>query len=582
MAYSVLRTAREVPLYRSQAMLRFAPPATQMSEMNVFAMGPMVQTELDLLLSEDMAMRVAKKRNWDVDRARRSYKAEKMGQSPLILIHAVDPSPKEAADIANLVMDTFIEWDMESRTTQSRKALEDAEARRKSVEDELHKLEEKRKNFLEEHETASVGSTLAMNLLDLESRRRELLHRYTPEHPEVVKLDQRIAVIRRGVAQFPAEAQELEEITRDLKVQEEAYVALSKQIETTKVAVNSTLSFFNVISRAAPPSSPYSPNKRLNYMIGFFAAFALGIFAAFVLEDLDISITTIEDIEKILRSPVLGIIPHLGSESRWQDFRTRFLSKRRHPEHVFRSLLIFRKEPKSPQIEAYHNLRVNIQSQLGKPKSMVLTFTSSGVAEGKTLTAANFCMASAHSGLKTLLIGADVRRPSLHRIFGLPKQPGLIEALSGTANWRDTIRNTVDILIGEEDVHKLTAFPGIDNFKIMTGWSKSTAEVVNLFSSERLAALIAELRQAFDVVVFDCPPVLLFVDAMLIGEHTDGVVLVYKSGKMARRALKRAKDQVTVSHGKILGVVFNDVHATDMDPGYGAYSDYGHYVNANH
>jgi len=253
-----------------------------------------------------------------------------------------------------------------------------------------------------------------------------------------------------------------------------------------------------------------------------------------------------------------------------------YLRKDRHSEDKFRSFLAFRQSEHSPLIEGYHGLRVNIQSQLAKPGGMVLTFTSTGVAEGKTLTAVNFALAAAHSGLKTLLIGADIRRPVIHKIFGLPKENGLIEALTGKAPWQEVVHNTVDILMGEKDLEKLTSYPGIDNFKIMTGWTHNTAEVVNIFSSQALPALIAQLRSSFDIVVFDCPPVLLFVDAILIGQHTDGVVLVYKSGKMARRALKRARDQVVFSKGRILGVVLNDARATDMEPGYGYY-DYGHY-----
>ncbi|MBI3288152.1 MAG: polysaccharide biosynthesis tyrosine autokinase, partial [Elusimicrobia bacterium] len=416
------------------------------------------------------------------------------------------------------------------------------------------------------------------NLLDLESRRKEMLRKFTEEHPDVKKLDERIELTRQRLSAMPAEQDELVRLNREIKVREETYIMLARQIEETRLALASTVSFVTILSKGIPPTSPFSPNKELNYLAGTIMGIFLGILTAFIIENLDISITTIEDIEKVLEAPVLGVIPHFGSDSSWQDLLISYFKKERHPEDIFRSFLIFRHGPKSPVIEVYHSLRVNIQAQLSKPQNMVLTFTSTGVAEGKTLTSVNFCMAAAHSGMKTLLIAADVRRPSVHRIFGLPKEPGLIEAITGRVHWRDTIRGTVDYLMGEKDLDKVSGFPGIDNLKMMTGWTASTSEVVNLLSSTRLPRMIAEMRAEYDVVVFDCPPVLLFVDAMLIGQHTDGVVLIYKSGKMARRALKRAKDQVVLSHGKILGIALNDAHSTSMEPGYGNYSDYGHYT----
>jgi Mrp family chromosome partitioning ATPase len=96
-----------------------------------------------------------------------------------------------------------------------------------------------------------------------------------------------------------------------------------------------------------------------------------------------------------------------------------------------------------------------------------------------------------------------------------------------------------------------------------------------------LPKLINELRPQFDIIVFDCPPVLLFVDALLVGARTDGVVMIYKAGKIARRALKRAKDQIVAAKGNIIGVVLNDMRSTDMEPRYGYYYDYEHYAKAN-
>ena len=576
-AYAFLKT----PIYRAETIIKFDLPVgtAEGMAMPMLALAPAIQTQVNLLNSMDMAERLSKKIGCDIETARKLYQANKMGQSSLILISADDPDPARAAQLANAVAELSIAWDLEMRSRQTRKTLEEITIKKAGVEKELYLLAGKKKNFLEEHEGTGLTAALATQLLELESRRKELLRKFTTLHPDVQKLDARIRLTRQRLNVMPGEQRELEEIERDFRVCNETFIILSRQVEESKVALDSTLSFVTVVSSATPPQRPNRPRRLFCYMAGLLLGGFLAIFIAFVLENLDISITTIEEIEKVLMAPVLGIIPDFSEKAKWPSFWIWLMRKHRHEDDAFRRFLIFHHQAKSPAIEVYHSLRVNIQAQLQSVKGNVaLTFTSTGVAEGKTLTAINFCMAAAHSGLKTLLVGADIRRPSLHRVFGVPKTPGLIEVLTGRATWREAVRGTVDFLMGEGDLEKLSSFGGIDDFKLMTGWASATSEIVNLFSSQRLPKLIAELRENFDIVVFDCPPVLLFVDAMLIGKHCDGVVLVYRSGKMSRRALRRAKDQIGVSQGKIVGVVLNMAHAVDMGPGYGSYYDYGHYA----
>jgi uncharacterized protein involved in exopolysaccharide biosynthesis/Mrp family chromosome partitioning ATPase len=580
---TAIYTSLQTPLYRSSAMVKFEPPGTRIvgMELSNWDQYAALQTQLRLLTSQEMAVLAAKQLGLAPgQRLPGSFGPGRVPDSNLLTINATSADPASAAKIANAVAEAYLQRDKDERSTSSRQALDDITKRAGEVEQNLRRLEEARSEYLKGHHLSGMGSTLTSSLLELENRRRELLKKFTPQHPDVTALEQRIEATRVRLAEMPIQETGLERISRDLKINEELYITLSRQAEEAKIALASVPSFVTIISRAGVPDAPFYPNKKSSNILGALFGLLLGLIAAFLLENLDISISTIEEIEKVLGIPVLGVVPHLGNQKKWEIFKAKLLRKQRYPIDVFRSMLLFQQSSKSPVIEVYHGLRKNIDAHRPGRKKLVLTFTSTGVAEGKTLTSVNFALAAAHSGLKTLLIGADLRRPVMYRIFGLPKLPGLMEVLMGKVPWQDTIRGTVDFLMGEIDLDRLLSFPGIDNFHVMTGWAANSEDVVALLNSPAMPKLVNELRNNFDLVIFDCPPVLLFVDAVLIGQHTDGVAMIYKAGKMARQALRRAKDQVLTAKADIVGVILNDMQSTDMEPRYGYYYDYGHYASS--
>jgi tyrosine-protein kinase Etk/Wzc len=333
-----------------------------------------------------------------------------------------------------------------------------------------------------------------------------------------------------------------------------------------------------VVNPAVPSDRPVSPNKSLNMLVGGILGFFLAITLVFLLENLDVSISTIEDIESFLKLPVLGIIPHILGESHMDNWLTQLFRKERYTVENFRSVLLLNRRNASGVIEAYHTLRTNIMSHLKDRDSVSLVFSSAGAAEGKTLTAVNFALAAAHSGLKTLLVDADMRRPAVHQIFGSRRDPGLSDVLAGKADWREVLLESADFMLGGLDFDSLMRFPGIENLKILSSGTMPE-NVVDILDSADWKNLMEGFSAEFDMVIFDAPPALLFVDPVILAKHTDGVVLVYRAGKMARGALRRAKEQITgVDHARMLGVVLNGIHAAEMGPQYGYYSyDYGKY-----
>jgi tyrosine-protein kinase Etk/Wzc len=581
-------TRLQPTVYRSQALIQIKPPASYSripgSEINDFDPWSAVATELKVITSSEISERAAAKLGLPAGpsstaRIAGSFKVERLSDSNLISLSAFSSDPGRAADMASAVIDAYRDYDLEQKSRQARKTLEDISARKNEVEDNLRTLEKQKQTFIERNPKTGLGSALANQLADLEIKKRELLEKYTPNHPDVLSLEQRIDVVQQKLEEIPAQEVELARISREVRMQEELYTTLNKQYEEAKLGVSSMVSFVSVVNRPIPETSPISPNSRLNMMVGAVLGLFLAVVLVFLLENLDVSISTIEDIENFIKLPVLGIIPNILSEKPLDNWLTNVFKKERYTVDAFRSVLIVNRKYSSSVIEAYHTLRTNIMSNLKTKESVSLVISSAGAAEGKTLTAVNFALASAHSGLRTLLIDADLRRPAINQIFGTRREPGLSDVLAGKADWRDAVLESADFIMGGLDFDQLMRFPGIENLKVLNCGTQ-TGNVVDLLDSANWKEIMGELKSEFDMIIFDAPPVLLFVDSVMIAKHaSDGVVLVYKAGKIARGALKRAKDQINGANAHMLGVVLNGVRASEMGPQYGYYYyDYKKYA----
>ncbi|PYM73159.1 MAG: hypothetical protein DME03_16045, partial [Candidatus Rokuibacteriota bacterium] len=238
------------------------------------------------------------------------------------------------------------------------------------------------------------------------------------------------------------------------------------------------------------------------------------------------------------------------------------------------SLLITHFDPKSPVAEAYRTLRTNIQFARMERSGKVLVVSSPTLQEGKTTTIVNLALTMAQSGQKTLLVGANMRRPSIHRFFGIEREPGLSNILVGSAQWRDCIRTVADILMGRFEMEDIMAAPGLDNLHIIEA-GPVPANPSELLSTPAMTGFLHSVRDVYDVVLVDTPPILPVTDSAIVASQADGVVLVYQAGKVGRLVLKRAKVHVENVGGKVWGVVLNDVKTEIAGYAYTQY--YTHY-----
>lgn len=205
--------------------------------------------------------------------------------------------------------------------------------------------------------------------------------------------------------------------------------------------------------------------------------------------------------------------------------------------------LVVRDDPKSPAAEAIRSLRTNLQFVgLDRPLKSVLV-TSADPSEGKTSISANLAVSLAQSGTRTILVGADLRKPSLHRVFGVSNRTGLTSVLLGQSRLSDTLEET-----------------DVENLKILNS-GPIPPNPAELLGSKAMKGLVAELEEAADMVIFDATPALAVTDAVLLANAVDGVLLVVSMNKTPREVVRRAKDQLLQVRANLVGVVANRVEA---------------------
>ncbi|MHC1721417.1 MAG: CpsD/CapB family tyrosine-protein kinase [Clostridiaceae bacterium] len=217
--------------------------------------------------------------------------------------------------------------------------------------------------------------------------------------------------------------------------------------------------------------------------------------------------------------------------------------------------LITIKDSRSPISEAFRTLRTNIQYSSVDKKIQVIVVTSSGPKEGKSTTSANLAVVMAQSGFRTVLIDCDQRKPTIHKIFQISNFRGISDTLAGRSSYEEILQKT-----------------NIENLFIITTGTKPP-NPSELLASQKMQTFIEELKEQFEYIILDTPPVLMVTDAQLLSRYADGVVFVISSSEVERDAAIRAKELLEKVNAKILGVVLNKVKTSAREY-YGRYNYY--------
>lgn len=370
-------------------------------------------------------------------------------------------------------------------------------------------------------------------------------------------------------------------LNREVEIDDGIYRDLKAKFESARIAEVEKVEAVTLVNPALAPRSPISPNKQLNYLLGAMVGLMLGLAGAFLREQLDTSIGTIEDVENYLKLPAIGVIPYLKTED---DKNKGFLQKLWPKEFTSkekiqraRKQLLVHYSSSAPVFEAYRMLRTNIETEVFKEKIQrkIVLVSSSGPEEGKSITISNLAIAFAQGGLRTLLIDADMRRAVIHKIFGMKSEPGLSNVLRGTIDPKDAIKTFADILTSDMGFDEALKIPGLDYLNILVSGSIPSAPAELLMSPE-MDTLLAKLRDSYDIILIDSPPVLAVADAIILGPKADAVILVYRVGMTARSLLYRTKTQLVESGSPVKGIVLNNI-SPQIEMQYGHYAYYKYY-----
>ncbi|MFN0141586.1 MAG: GumC family protein [Pyrinomonadaceae bacterium] len=316
-----------------------------------------------------------------------------------------------------------------------------------------------------------------------------------------------------------------------------------------------------VQNKAVTPSSPIGPQRMRNILVAMLLSFFAGIGLAFLLDYLDDSVRTSDDVSRHLGLPTLALIPHyLQTEKR------RLLSAKNGTSAAAGpTALITLEDRHSPMAEAYRHLRTSLLfSSAGKPPQTILV-TSSQPSEGKTTTAINTAITLAQSDVDVVIIDCDLRRPRIHSHFGFDNSRGLTNYLSGDKNTENLLRT----------------YDELPRLKVVTS-GPIPPNPAELLSSNEMRNLLQYLSGKFKHVIIDSPPAISFTDAAILSTQVDGVVLVAMANKSSIHLMRQFKQRVQNLGARIYGVVLNGIRSSSVEYDYyGGSSYYKYYSNAD-
>ncbi|MEM6336501.1 MAG: polysaccharide biosynthesis tyrosine autokinase, partial [Bacteroidota bacterium] len=390
---------------------------------------------------------------------------------------------------------------------------------------------------------SSLNTEIAQKEIEVRGQRRA-----------VEVFDRQLGRYRALLSRIPATTIQQARQERKLNTRETIYGELSESYIETKIRERSEAGYATIVDNAVEPRSPVRPNVALNLILGSLFGLVLGMCIVFLRNAMDNRIRKPEDLRK-MGITVLGVVPDMEKIVR-DDFegQDRITGEGRS----YSTSLIALLNPLSPVSETYRRLRTNIQFSRLDRDVQVIMVTSSGPGEGKTVTAANLAVTMAQAGRPTLYIDADLRRPTGHKMLGLSREPGLVE-----------------LLFEKYPLDLETFATGIDDLYAIPAGS-SVPNPAELMGSQKMKEMINRLREEFDYIIIDTPPVLAVTDAVLLSTNADAAVIVISANETDFHSLARSVESLQAVDAPLAGAVLNRFNVKRAYGYYGYRYSYGY------
>ncbi len=392
-------------------------------------------------------------------------------------------------------------------------------------------------------EVANVGTRLQDEYQSSAKAEQGLRNEFEQQKNEAYKLNQHAieyAVLKHDV-----------ESGRDLHDN----LQLKLRLAGVTAGLNST--YISVIDRAEVPNGPVLPRRSLNLLVGLLGGLLLGVLLAYIVESMDDTLSSSEELEAVANLPVLCNIPDSGKLQR---------SHKRNDElrDELPKIPVMLEHPNSQAAEAVRGLRTSLLLSSPDRQQKLIAVVSLLAAEGKTTVSVNLGIAFAQRGESVLMIDADLRRSTMHNHFGLPQSPFGVSTV---------------LTQGFDERALVTPVASLPQLKMMSA-GPHPPNPSELLSSRRMQQMLQELSQRFDRIVIDTPPVISVADSLALTHIADGTILVVRSGVSRRKAVRRGRDLLRRAKTNLVGIVFNCVNLSLENYYYARGSYYGKKMNS--
>lgn len=453
-----------------------------------------------------------------------------------------------------------------------------------NAQDDIDQARVKKRAIADLIDNTSLKEAFGQEAL-LEQELADLRTRYLGDHPRVQAAQGRLDVVRKNIREEISRVhigvanrvsvleknranleQQLEQLKNEVFALNELGVEYSQHMdraENLKKLYNTVLmrsaemdlsslykgDTIQVLEKAEIPAGPVSPRLPLNLAVGLLIGIALGSATIVLIDALDTTIKSDADVSNYSDKPLLALLPQIDASA---------LKSLEVIGETAADTITFT-APKSSFAEGIRTLRTNLMFMAPDNPPKLLLVTSPGPGEGKTMTSVNMAIAMAQSGQRTLIIDADMRRPRLHKALGIEnKNHGLSS-----------------IILGNEELDNVVQPTRVENLSVLA-CGQIPPNPSELLHSERFAQLVEEVREKYDRVIFDSPPLGAVSDALVLSHSVDGALLILSFGNTQKEMLRRSVDQLMSIGAPLMGFVLNEIRADASGYAYQYYYRYSY------